>query len=180
MNNPRNWYMEGTAKKVPDSPWLHPAVIGYLEMLITDNMQVLEIGGGGSTFFFARRAAMVTTIEDNPDWVTAIKRRALAEGWTNIILHPGIEPAALPRQYFDFMLIDGGNRIMWMDAVPELVRPGGIVLVDNSNRAQYADGMNRLHLLSCNWTSIRGNVPGSMKPVEAVFFRIKGGKEAWI
>lgn len=116
--------------------------IRELEKVIGPGTRVLEIGGGNSTLWFLGRGASVTTVETSPEWGEQIKRRAGADGERLTLLLLGGEAAreavrAMPDGSFDALLVDSESAANWRaDFIADgrsKVRPGGIVVLDNSD-----------------------------------------------
>lgn len=133
-------------------PWFSYAAIDFLEGFLKPDMTVCEYGSGGSTFFFARRVRHVHSIEDNPEWFERVSAGIRAKSLQNVSLslHPFDfkHPAhferseylhAMPRKEFDVIVVDGSEE--WTPVRPvcfrkaeEHVKPGGIIVVDDSWR----------------------------------------------
>jgi predicted O-methyltransferase YrrM len=131
------WWKPSPPEDIPARPWLSPAVIEYLETLIKPEWDILEHGCGGSTLWFAQRCKSVTAYESDPDFAAAIRGRAPEN--VKIVSWSKPKPPALKKQ-FDLLLIDGEpieTRGPWIDAATRLVKPGGIIVLDNYNRPEY-------------------------------------------
>lgn len=132
------WWKPAPEGVVPDKPWLSPEVIDFLGGLLTPDMRVLEHGSGGSTLWFAERVKKVWAVENDPVWFDAVKAKAPK----NVVMRlqaPGSLPK-LPGD-FDLILIDGvpvEDRALWLKAAPALLKPDGVIVLDNYNRPEYA------------------------------------------
>ncbi|MHB8522370.1 MAG: class I SAM-dependent methyltransferase [Limisphaerales bacterium] len=133
-------------------PWFSYAAIDFLETYLRPDMSVCEYGSGGSTLFFARRVRSVFSIEDNPEWLGLVTRRLRDEGLDHatIKLCPfdfknpvGFEQSeylhAVPDKKFDVIVVDGSEewtfvRPVCFRHVEDRVKPGGIIVVDDSWR----------------------------------------------
>lgn len=143
-------------------PWLTFSAIQYLEKYIRPDMTVFEYGSGGSTIFFARRAAMVTSVEENQDWIGHVKRTLAIEELHNsqLLHHPydfqqtaGFETStylhALEGQLYDIILIDGTDfytheaRPHCLRRAENFIKPGGIIVVDDAWRYDALGKENR-------------------------------------
>lgn len=165
----------GTMRRVP---WLHPAVVAYMDLLIEPGFRVLEHGSGGSTIWFAERAAHVDTVEHNPEWAKAVE----AETGDNVTVHLNAPPRNFYGKDYDLLLIDGNSddRNDWVQNATRMVKPGGIVVLDNANRPQYRPYMEGLRSESEHWIRFDTNPPRHSHAVTDMF-RMKGdpGKD-WI
>jgi len=133
-------------------PWFSYAAIDFLAERLSPDMQVCEYGSGGSTLFFARRTKSVFSIEDNPKWFELVSRRLQKKGIANATLklapfdfkNPvGFETSeylnAIPDEIFDVVVVDGSEewtqvRPMCFKHVEKRIKPGGIIIVDDSWR----------------------------------------------
>lgn len=139
----------------PDAPWIAPSTVRYLEGQVTPSTRVLEFGSGRSTMWFAMRCAHVTSVEHDASWyerVSGTLRERQLEGRVDLRLvpldHPideGTRPAYDPEpEYvseatraangsFDVVLVDGHYRQACILASLAKLKPGGLLVVDNSN-----------------------------------------------
>jgi SAM-dependent methyltransferase len=132
-----------------ERPWIVPAAIGWLGRRFRRHWSVLELGAGRSTPWFARRARSVLSFEDNPYWHRWATERLADLGLeVDLRLMPvedfptGIE--ALDPEAFDLVVIDflespQVSRIDALRPAREKVRPGGYLLLDDSDRPGYAE-----------------------------------------
>jgi predicted O-methyltransferase YrrM len=134
---------------VPERPWIVPAAIGWLRRRIRRRWRVLELGGGRSTVWFARRAGDVLAFEDDPVWVGWARERITAQGLSGAEIRelpverfvPELE--RLEGDRFDLVVVDflespEANRVDAVRAARAKVRPGGLLLLDDSDRPAYA------------------------------------------
>ena len=131
------WWKPSPPAEIPAKPWLSPAVIEYLETIIKPEWDILEHGCGGSTLWFAERCKSVTAYESDPDFAAAIRGRAPSNA--KIVSWAKPNAPALKSRY-DLLLIDGEpieTRGPWITAALRLVKPGGVIVLDNYNRPEY-------------------------------------------
>ena len=137
-------------------PWLSWPAIDYLQRSLRPGMEVFEWGGGGSTLFFVRQGCSVTTVEDNADWKQAIERRlagSLEAGRQRLTVQlvpvSKDDRASLERyiapvraDQWDVVLVDGADAVQRSDCVKaacDHVRPGGLLVLDDAYRPDYAE-----------------------------------------
>jgi predicted O-methyltransferase YrrM len=134
----------------PDLPWLMPEVIDWLVSLQclgpdARDTDVLETGAGGSTVFFAQRATRVTTYEDNPMYAAHVRQELAKRKIDNVELRfrPNYPTEGLGKLWtVDLAFIDGRGRVRSMaDAVP-LVKAGGWIILDDSQRGHYGEALH--------------------------------------
>jgi predicted O-methyltransferase YrrM len=141
--------------KTPERPWIVPAAVGWLRRRIRSDWAVLEFGSGRSTVWFARRAGSVLSFEDNEYWYPRTQERLAEAGLTNVDLRlrevEGFpkEVAELPDASFDLVLVDfleapAVTRIDALKPAMKKVRPGGYLLLDDSDRPGYREAYELL------------------------------------
>lgn len=164
----------------PERPWIVPSAIGWLRRRMRDDWNVLELGSGRSTLWYARHAGRVLSFEDNPEWA-ARAGELLAENRMNDarvreipidMFLPEIE--ALPDQAFDLVVVDflespQAERLDAVRATRTKIRPGGYLLLDDSDRPAYAEAPQVLD----GWREKRfaGVKDGWPQAVETAIFR---------
>lgn len=111
----------------------YPA-IEYLRQLDFSRCRLFEYGSGGSTAFWSRRFQHVWSVEHNPDWFARLQARALPN--VTAILEPG---HAYPDRIYevaeplDVIIIDGIARFDCAFRAIDRIRPGGLIILDNSD-----------------------------------------------
>ena len=141
--------------KTPERPWIVPAAVGWLRRRIRSDWAVLELGSGRSTVWFARRAGSVLSFEDNEYWYPRTQERLAEAGLANVDLRlrevEGFpkEVAELPDASFDLVLVDfleapAVTRIDALKPAMKKVRPGGYLLLDDSDRPGYREAYELL------------------------------------
>jgi predicted O-methyltransferase YrrM len=154
LRYPAAWLRAKTGK-VPERPWMVPAAIGWLRRRIRSDWSILELGSGRSTVWFARRAGRVLSFEDDEQWYAQTRRRLSELGLGNVDLKMR-KVEALPREVevlpdnaFDLVVVDflESPEVTRIDALkPAMtrVRPGGYLLLDDSDRPGYAPAYDLL------------------------------------
>jgi predicted O-methyltransferase YrrM len=113
-------------------PMMSFGLIEYLDSLDLRAAEVLEIGGGLSTEFWTARARSVCTLETNPDWARAIAARNPTAQVEFVDRPLAARIEAFERQ-FDLIIIDpAGNRLSCAKSALAKLRPGGFIILDNS------------------------------------------------
>lgn len=134
----------------PDAPWFVPAAIDYIERELRPDFVGFEWGCGRSTEWFARRVRHVTSIEGRRAWFDEISRRVvngelaaritlrLAEVTTeHDFIQEEIERYAgaideVADGSLDFVVVDGHFREACLRCIGKKLRPGGLLIIDNS------------------------------------------------
>jgi predicted O-methyltransferase YrrM len=167
---PTKWYQPSPRNKLQPIPWLHPDVIAHLESLIQPDWDIIEHGSGGSTLWFAERAKSVMAFENDSDWEAIVEKHASP---LKVAVVSGFPNPQIGPQY-DLLLIDGEpvkDRIRWIEAAPQLVRPGGWVVLDNCNRPEYTREREALQKIAAEHTTINGN-EGQTQYLMTEFYRM--------
>jgi SAM-dependent methyltransferase len=139
----------------PERPWIVPAAIGWLRRRIQSDWAILELGSGRSTAWFAGRAGRVISFEDNEFWAEHTRSRLQDLGLDNVDLRIGPVEAlpaaveALPDSSFDLVVVDflespTVSRVDALRPAVNKVRPGGLLLLDDSDRPGYAEAYELL------------------------------------
>lgn len=144
-------------------PWITFAALRHLEPRIVPGCRVFEYGVGGSSAFFLDQGARLVSVDHDPDW--AAKARAACSGdWELHTIPPGAaehgyrshvvcgsfrEYATVIDRYSDFevVMVDGRARSDCLRHARAHVAPGGLLVLDNSERDRYADAASELDRL---------------------------------
>lgn len=133
-------------------PWFSYAAIDYLKSNLKNTMDVFEWGTGGSTLFFAQRCRSVVSVEDDAQWMDLVRLQIKSRHIANSTIH--FRPYNFDRpidfansEYvttikdgeYDLIVVDGQDKTF--DERPVCfyiaeahIRPGGIIVVDDSWR----------------------------------------------
>jgi len=147
--------------QVADEPWWTPGAIKLIEDHLCNvpdpGADILEFGCGGSTVWLSRLCASLISVDHNQEWVDAVNQK-IGD------LEPLIDVYKRDRPYhtvcdkmkgdFDLVCVDGRDRIQCVQASKALVRPGGILLLDNSEREKYKPIFSMLktwHRIETSW-----------------------------
>lgn len=126
-----------------------------IEPYITDGAQkfltefapgkdVLEFGMGGSTVWFSQSVRCLLSIEEVGSWADEVANyiESIQEKCTAIALSKVVIPNysiidVLHNESFDLVLIDAKNRTRCAILADRLIKPGGVLILDNSDRDRY-------------------------------------------
>jgi hypothetical protein len=139
-------------RRHPDEPWLAQDAVEFLDHELPRAGTGLEWGSGRSTQWFGCRLARLVSVEADFGWyeLTRAQTRDLPSVDLRYVAieHPRDEPTRptydpLPRyvgvieefgdESLDFVLVDGHYRQACVLAALDKVRPGGLLVVDNTN-----------------------------------------------
>jgi predicted O-methyltransferase YrrM len=167
-----------------DRPWLAPQAVEFLDRIIERDWVIVELGAGASTAWFGRRAGRVISLESDPTWVKQVESSLEALGVRNVEMHllslgefddalARIAEATRP----DLIVVDqddreGGERVESVRRGSQLVRPGGYVVLDDSDRPRNRRAFDTL----AGWSHIRfvGVRPYPFQATETTVFQRPG------
>ena len=134
----------------PDVPWLTRQAVEILEDRLKPGDVGLEWGSGRSTVWFARRVAHLKSIEHNDYWYNRVKRLLCDKGIENVDLlyapletkgekqpeyiRVAAESAEGGKASLDFVLVDGRLRDQCTEVALQLIKPGGMLIIDDAAR----------------------------------------------
>lgn len=149
-------------------PWISYDAQKLIRNFLTADKRVLEFGSGYSTLWYSQHAGEVLSIEDDRDWYNQVAillkkdtsgnvRYRLAD---NAVSYSQLLPDEVGAG-FDVVMIDGSHRDLCVANALSLVRQGGMIYLDNSDKGE---------------CPISGDVPGARQ--QLVDFAIKNGAVA--
>jgi predicted O-methyltransferase YrrM len=142
-------------RRIPERPWIVPAAVGWLSRRMRRDWSVLELGSGRSTVWFGRCAGRVLAFEDDEFWHGRAVHLVAGAGLENVDLRHlpverfAAEVAALPDGSFDLVVVDflespTADRNELVRVARSKLRPGGLLLLDDSDRPGYAEAYELL------------------------------------
>lgn len=132
-----------------DAPWITMEAVGFLDQWLRPGDVGVEWGSGRSTLWLARRVSRLVSIEHNPQWYDKTSARLARMGLDNVeyVLaevaqseqgsadHPYVAAALkAPKEGVDFVFIDGVLRDHCASLALKLLKPGGLLIIDNVDR----------------------------------------------
>ena len=152
-------------------PWINHFAFERLKTLIRPDFRVLEFGSGGSTLYFKENVSYVYSIEHDTKWFEVVKSYCQTSKHIELnLITPELDNNA-PEKYkskhglfsegqsfrnyshgadhlqdssFDLLLIDGRARPTCLENSISKLKPGGILIFDNSDRESYQDSISKL------------------------------------
>lgn len=133
-------------------PWITYSAIDWLDQVVAEDAQVLEIGAGYSTLWWAGRGNTVVSLETDRHWITEIESRSSEMGLDHAVSIQQVDSvAAVDAQLsdrgdsFDVVVVDGieprGDVAL---ACLHTLREDGVLVFDNSDRAAYSGALEAL------------------------------------
>jgi len=144
------WFRSVNARQAIDRegrpiPWITYPCLSFLEERATSKLDLFEYGCGNSTLWWAPRVRRVVSCEHDASWYEQI--RTSLPG--NVELHhvsleydgAYSQLVAKYSQAFDIVFIDGRDRVNCVKHSLGALKPGGVVILDNSDESEYAEGI---------------------------------------
>ena len=146
------WFRSFTAGESVDAegrplPWLCYPVIEFLSGRLRADMSVFEYGCGNSTLWWAARVREVISCEHDPAWYERMRPRIPPNVTLRQVDLDGGAYARTVSEYpgrFDIVMLDGRDRVNCAIHAVGALKPGGVILWDNSDRAEYQVGYDHL------------------------------------
>lgn len=125
-------------------PWYCIPAIEFLDIMDFSLADVLEFGSGQSTLWWARKARSVVAVEDSEAWHGYVRAEVAQLGNVRVEFEADLGaharyPLTLGRR-FDVVVIDGGDRANCARTSLQVLAPGGLLIVDNSEGSWGAPG----------------------------------------
>lgn len=168
-------------------PRLNTATIEFLEKIINPESLVFETGTGNSTIWFARRAKRVVAFESGRNWYNQVQSFLRKEGLNNVRIY--LDPEYMVKIFsnifskedtiqYDIVLHDGPShaedRLIELREIPLYVKPGGYLIVDDTDRKQFITGIMYLDRLGWMKTEIPlGRDPWNSPKAALIYQRLK-------
>lgn len=130
-------------------PWLTEEANNFLENYLLASDTGLEFGSGRSTLWFAKRVKHMVSLEHDCSWHKTVLEKLSQERLTNVDyryldadendwlqMTEAIKKitSEFHAECFDFVLVDGVCRDSCTKESIRLLRPGGVLIIDNVNR----------------------------------------------
>ena len=167
-------------------PWINYVVIQFLHHYLKPNMRVLEFGAGGSSVFFLKRKVMLFSIEHEESWLNKVHENLAPKylkNWTPNYIKSSNTNDQVPvaKDYLsniesiddssiEIALIDGRHRVECINQSIPKIKPGGCIILDNSDRPAYAVAYQLLNKWSLKETSCITNASNDVTPA-AIWFK---------
>lgn len=141
-----------THKLDSKTPWFEPEILEYLVLLLRSDWTILETGCGSSTIWFASRVEKVVSYESLGLWFHEVMEIINSKKIKNVDLrwypdYPTEGICGFKEDEFDFISIDGRGRIKSIETAIPYLKPGGYLLLDDSQRERYQQAF----VLLANW-----------------------------
>lgn len=148
----------------PEAPWIAMSATALFARTLGPASRVLEFGSGMSTVWFAQHAGEVCSVESFRPWFDKVSAILAARRLGNVRYQfaGGVEEysgcCAGDRQGFDLVLVDGEWRSRCVERAAGLLRPGGMLYLDNCDNVATPDAadVRRAEQLALDLAAARG------------------------
>ncbi len=124
-------------------PWISYDAQDVIARHLTPRSRVLEFGSGMSTVWYAQHAGHVVSIENYRPWYDQVTKIMHARTVTNLTYRFAEDPESYSTvteaergDGFDLIMNDGMVRDLCAERTLDLVRPGGMIYLDNSDKGR--------------------------------------------
>ncbi len=135
-------------RSYPDHPWLTRQANEILAGYLRQSDVCLEFGSGRSTLWFAKHVGHITSVENNALWYKKVSTMLNNAGQQNVsYFHVQMDKEdreggdsayvktidKFATDSVDFVLVDGAYRDYCAQKAIRVIRPGGLLVIDNVN-----------------------------------------------
>lgn len=129
-------------------PWYTYGSIEFLSRRVKSDMVVFEYGSGNSTLWWSARVARVVSCEHDHQWFELMSSKLAANVDYNFVeMSRGDDYSKRISRHegeFDIVVIDGRDRVNCAKNSLPALKASGVILWDNSDRSDYAEGYDFL------------------------------------
>lgn len=144
-------------------PWITYPCLTFLEDRVRKDFVVFEYGSGNSTLWWALRSNRVISCEHDPDWYAQVLPRVPQNvELKHIALEYGGAYSSQIKQYtkmFDVIFIDGRDRVNCVRNSLDALKPGGVLILDNSERPEYEQALELMQAMAFKRLDFVGPAP---------------------
>jgi hypothetical protein len=144
-----SWVSLKLLKKRYPRPWISYDACKEIENRFRNKKwSALEFGSGMSTLWFAAHATRISSVEHHPEWFEMIKPKLPGKVDYKLEEKPEdyIKFKKDSVEQFDFILIDGPLRAECFRNHMHLVKPNGMIYLDNSDANSSSDEPGEIDL----------------------------------
>jgi hypothetical protein len=128
-------------------PWVTYPFVDFISARLNSSLKVFEFGSGNSTLFYAARTAKVVSLEHNKEWYEKILQKMPSN--VNLIfqeVNKEIYPRAATNldEKFNLIIVDAEMRVGCILNCLDALTDNGVIILDDSERAEYKDGIEFL------------------------------------
>jgi hypothetical protein len=177
------WYRSSVEGMVVDSlgsplPWLTFSALDFIDGRLRSDMRLLEFGSGNSTKYFSKKVSYVCSFEHDRNWYQKLDSEKSLYPNVHFYLVSDenaasyLEGLKLSQGLYDVILVDGKYRNECIQEAIKLLSKTGVLVLDDSDRVEYAAG--RVFLKELGFREIQFTGLASLiayKKATSVFYR---------
>ena len=157
-------------------PWFTYSFIDFLAVRLTNSQSIFEYGSGNSTRYFAERVKNITSLEHDKMWYEQGRKNKPRNAE---LIYCELDEngnycrgAKNTKQKFNIIIVDGRDRVNCCIQSIDSLSDDGVLILDDSERAQYNEGRDALINNGFKEISFSGISPGLFYRKEtSVFYR---------
>ncbi len=157
-------------------PWVTYSFIDFIKDRLKPQHTVFEFGSGNSTYFYAKHAGAVVSVEHDKEWfdkIVSTKPQNAEMIYCELVTDGDYcrMPLTLGKK-FDIIIVDGRDRVNCCKQAVKAVSENGVVVLDDSEREFYKEGINFLLGSGFKELALTGISPGLFyRKATSVFYR---------
>ena len=175
------WIKSFNYKKPVDAnnnptPWMNYGIVEFLKERLNKDLNLFEYGSGFSTLFYSSLVKSVISIEYNKKWFEHISSIPCLN--TNVYFYENDVDGKYCRSICDFdslfniVIVDGRDRVNCIKQSVSKLTCDGVIILDDSNRKYYKDGIIFLNEHGFRELSFYGLKPnGAFTSKTSVFYQ---------
>lgn len=147
--NTIGWFKSFESKQSVDMngnpiPWVTYSFIDFIQERIAKTHAIFEYGSGNSTHYYASKAETVVSVEHDEAWFNSVKgsnpKNAEIIFCALHINGDYSRMAAQTGKKYDVIIVDGRDRVNCCKHSVDALADGGVLVLDDSERADYNEG----------------------------------------
>ncbi len=143
-------------------PWCTYSYIQFITQYLTSDKSMFEFGAGNSTLFYAPKIKKIYSVDNDKSWINMLRIRVPENvKLSYCTLDNGYSASIkLQEELFDIVIVDGRNRVDCIKNSFDRITPDGIVVLDDSERKYYSEGIEFLKEKGFKRIDFWGIAPG--------------------
>lgn len=179
----KGWLISAAKQEIIDLegrplPWITYPAIHFLQDRLFNSLTLFEYGSGNSTLYFSDKVKHVTSVEHDYLWYEKVKKSLPknVELLFEKLEYDGkyCRKILTTGEKFDIAIVDGRDRVNCCKHSAQALTDQGVVLLDNSNRPAYQEGIKYLLEKGFRKIDFEGMSPKSPQlSCTSIFYRNK-------
>ena len=129
-------------------PWLTFDAIRAIEEKLRSGQRVFEFGSGHSTVYWAKKGVELFSVEDDAAWFEMVAAKLKGNADVHLFFEQEhwdyVGRVGKCAGTFDIVLVDGSHRKDCMLAAMPMLKPGGLLVVDNTEWHWFQKAFQRM------------------------------------